>query len=255
MNKIIVMIHGMMVGPWCWENYKYFFEKRGYRCITPALRFHDIDPAGTPDPLLGRTGILDYADDLEKEIRKLDSPPIIMGHSMGGLLAQMLAGRGLAEAAVLLTPAPPYGIVALKPSALRCFSDVIMTWGFWKKPFRFSFDKLVYSCMHLLPDEKQKEAYRKMVFESGRSAAEIGLWFLDRNKASKVESEKVKCPLLVISGTEDRIVPSSIVKKVADKYREVASYKEFKDHAHWVIGEPGWEDITEYIHEWLERDR
>jgi pimeloyl-ACP methyl ester carboxylesterase len=254
MSKTIFMIHGMMAGPWCWENFRAFFETKGYRCITPALRYHDMDPVGTPDPLLGRTGILDYADDLEKEIRGLDSPPIIMGHSMGGLLAQILAGRGSAEAAVLLCPAPPYGVMALSPTAVKCFSDVLMRWGFWKRPFRFSFEKAVYSCMHLMPEDKQKEAYRKLVYESGRAAFETGLWFLDRKRASKVNSGDVRCPVLVVSGKEDRITPAPVVKKVYHKYESVSTYKEFKGHAHWVIGEPGWEEIAGFIHGWLNKN-
>jgi non-heme chloroperoxidase len=254
MSKTIFMIHGMMVGPWCWENYRAFFEEKGYRCITPVIRFHDMDPAGTPDPLLGRTSILDYADDLEKEIRKLDAPPIIMGHSMGGLLAQILAARGLAEAAVLLCPAPPHGVMALTPSGIRSFSDLLTTWGFWKRPFRFSFDKAVYSCMHLMPEDKQKKAYKKLVYESGRAAFEIGLWPLDKNKASKVNAEDVKCPLLVVSGKEDRFIPPSVIKKIVNKYKAVADHKEFKENAHWVIGEPGWEEIAGYVHEWLNKN-
>lgn len=251
MNKTIFMIHGMMAGPWCWENYRNFFEAKGYRCVIPVLRYHDMDPADTPHFKLGRTGLPDYIEDLEKEIMKLDAPPVIMGHSMGGLLAQLLVSRNLAEAAVLLCPAPPYGVMALKPSAVRCFSDVLMTWGFWKKPFRFSFEKTVYSCLHLMPEKDQKAAYSKLVYESGRAAFEIGLWFLDNKKAAWVNPGEVKYPLLVISGKEDRIIPTSVVRKVADRYKTVSTYKEFADHAHWVIGEPGWEEIAGFIHEWL----
>jgi len=91
MGETIVMIHGMWGGPWCWENYKRFFEEKGYRCITPTLRYHDVDPKDPPPPELGTTGLLDYAEDLEKEIRALDEPPIIMGHSMGGYGAVKLS--------------------------------------------------------------------------------------------------------------------------------------------------------------------
>ena len=90
MAETIVMIHGMWGGSWYWENYRKYFEGKGYRCITPTLRFHDMDPKGVPDPKLGTISLLDYADDLEKAIRGLDSKPVIMGHSMGGLISQIL---------------------------------------------------------------------------------------------------------------------------------------------------------------------
>ena len=104
MAETIVMIHGMWGGGWNWENYQKFFEGKGYHCLTPTLRFHDVDPKAPPHPQLGTTSLLDYAEDLEKEIGKLDTLPILMGHSMGGLLAQILGSRGLAKALVFLEP-------------------------------------------------------------------------------------------------------------------------------------------------------
>jgi pimeloyl-ACP methyl ester carboxylesterase len=115
MTETIFMIHGMWGGPYLWDNYKSLFEKEGYQCVTTTLRFHDMDPKDTPDPRLGTTSMLDYAADLEHEIRQFGEKPIIMGHSMGGLLAQILGSRGLAKALVLLTPVSPAGIFALKP--------------------------------------------------------------------------------------------------------------------------------------------
>jgi non-heme chloroperoxidase len=250
MSSTIFMIHGMMVGPWCWDNYRNFFEEKGYRCITPVLRFHDMDPAGIPDPRLGTTSLLDYIADLEEEIAGLQERPILMGHSMGGLLAQILASRGYAEAAVLLTPASPAGINALSFTVLKSFSGAMMNWGFWKKPFRFSFTKAVYSCMHLLPCEEQKQVYGKMVYESSRAARQIGYWYLDRTKAARVDHDAVSCPMLVIAGKEDRITPAPVVKKVAHKYKD-AAFKMFDDKAHWVLGEPGWQDVAAYVSGWL----
>jgi len=211
-----------------------------------------VDPKAAPHPNLGVTSLLDYAEDLEKEIKKLPSRPILMGHSMGGLLSQMLAARGLAKAIVLLTPAAPRGILALRPSVIKSFWSAMIRWAFWKKPMRQTFDEAVYSMLHLLPPEEQKSAYQKFVYESGRAAFEIGLWILDRKKAAMVDETKVTCPVLVISGKEDRITPAPVVKNVAKKYG--ATYKEFENHAHWVVSEPGWQDITSFIFDWLKKE-
>jgi non-heme chloroperoxidase len=253
MNNTNFMIHGMWSGSWYWDKYQRFFEDRGYRCLMPTLRFHDVDPKELPHPELGTTSLLDYATDLEDEIRQLDHRPIIMGHSMGGLLAQILGSRGLASALVLLASAPPRGILALKPSSIRGFWNCLAKWGFWRKPCRQTFDEAVYSTMNLLPVEEQQEMYDKLVFESGRAAFEIGLWFLDRNRASEVDASRITCPVLVISGTQDRIMPASIVRKIAHRYRKVATYREYADHAHKVIMEPGWQDVAEDIDNWLEK--
>jgi pimeloyl-ACP methyl ester carboxylesterase len=253
MTETIVMIHGMWGGPWYWENYRRFFEERNYRCITPTLRYHDVAPDDPPHPQLGTTSLLDYAHDLEEEIRSLNVQPILMGHSMGGLLAQMLAGRGLGKAAVLLAPASPAGIMALTPSVIKSFWSVQTKWGFWKKPMRQTFNEAVYSIMHRLPAEEQKRVYARNVWESGRAASEIGYWIFDRSNASRVDESQVTCPVLVIAGAQDRITPASVVRQVAKKYGTVATYQEFENHAHWVVGEPGWEEIAACVADWLEQ--
>jgi len=251
MAETIVMIHGMWGTGSYWENFKGFFEGKGYRCVVPTLRFHDMDPNAVPDPRLGTTSLLDYAADLEKLIRELHVAPILMGHSMGGLLAQILGSRGLAKALVLLTPASPRGIIALKASVIKSFWSGLTTWGFWRKPFRQTFDEAVYSMLNQMPSESLKSIYDKFVYESGRAAFEIGFWLFDSKGAARVDESKVTCPVLIIAGEKDRIVPVSITRKIAEKYRRVSTYKEFPDHSHWVIGEPGWQEIAEYIKEWL----
>lgn len=253
MTKTIVMIHGMWGGSWYWENYKTFFEAKGYQCITPTLRFHDVAPEELPKPQLGTTSRLDYVEDLEEEIHQLDALPILMGHSMGGLLSQMLASRGLAKALVLLTPASPRGINALTPSVIRSFWSGLTKWGFWSKPLRQTFNEAVYSMLRLLPVEEQKKIFDRFVCESGRAAFEIGFWFLDRKGAARVDEANVTCPILVVAGGQDRITPASVMRKVAAKYGSVSTYKEFPNHAHWVIGEPHWQEVAEHVSHWLER--
>lgn len=255
MTQTIVMIHGMWGNDWDWENYKQFFESRGYRCVTPILRYHDIDPKSDPPSQLGTTSVVDYADDLEREIKRLDSLPILMGHSMGGLLAQILGSRGLAQSLILLIPSSPRGVLALRPSVIKSFWSILTKWAFWRNPMRQTFDEAVYSMLHLLPEKEQRETYGHFVYESGRAASEIGFWLFDPRKATHVDESKVTCPVLVIAGSEDRITPASVVRKVAAKYGAVSTYKEFEGHAHWVIGEPGWEDIAQYIYDWLELKR
>lgn len=250
-SDILFMIHGMCGASWHWDQYRVFFEERGYTCVTPTLRYHDMDPDDEPNPLLGNTSLRDYAHDLEEEIKKLDVTPVIMGHSMGGLLAQVLGSRGLAKALVLLTPASPSGILALRFSVIRCFLSAMTTWAFWRKPFRFTFDEVAYGILNRCPAEEREQLYRKFVYESGRAASEIGFWLLDSQGAAKVDESKISCPVIIIAGGQDRITPASVVRKVRDKYKAVSTYKEYPDHGHWVLGEPGWEAIAQDIAEWL----
>ncbi len=249
MGKTICMIHGMWGTGGYWDAYRRFFEARGYACRTPTLRFHERDPAEPPDPRLGTTSLLDYASDLEAEVRSLDEPPVLMGHSMGGLLAQILGGRGLARALVLLAPAPPRGITVLKYSVLKSFREVFTTWGFWKKPQKISFEAYQYAVLHRMPLERQKEIYGDLVDDSGRALWEIGFWLLDRQRTTAVDAAGVTCPVLVVAGKDDRIVTAPVIRKVAARYD--ATYREYAHHAHWIVGEPGWEEIAGEINGWL----
>ena len=105
--------------------------------------------------------------------------------------------------------------------------------------------------LQLMPVEDQREVYDRCVYESGRAVSEIGYWLFDRKRATEVDESKITCPVLVVAGTKDKATPPSIVRKVADKYGSVSTYREFADHSHWVVGEPGWQDIAEYVDGWL----
>lgn len=251
MTNTLFMIHGMFCGAWAWDNYRHFWGDKGYQCIPVTLRYHDISPDAAPDPRLGTASLLDYAADLENEIRRLDDTPILVGHSMGALLSQILVSRGLGKAAVLLTPASPAGIMALKPSVIRSFRDSLTRWGFWKKPMRLSFRSAAYAVLNRMPPEQQKQVYSRFVYESGRASAEIGFWFLDAGQAAKVDESQISCPILVIGCSQDKITPISVVQKVAAKYKTVSDYVEFTDHAHWVFAEPGWQDIASHVDQWI----
>ncbi len=255
MAETMVLVHGMWGTASHWDNFKKYFEARGHRCVTPTLRYHDVGPQEAPDPRLGRTSLLDYAEDLEDLIRSLGEKPIVMGFSMGGILAQLLASRGLAKAIVLLSPAPPAGINALQPSIIWEFRSALLSWGFWKRPFRLPFRETSSAMLNRMPAESRRAIYDGLVHESGRAASEIGFWFLDPKRAIAVDVSKVTCPVLIMSGTDDREHPISVIRKVAERYGQVATFDELPDHGHWLIGEPGWEDIAERIEGWLDMIR
>jgi pimeloyl-ACP methyl ester carboxylesterase len=243
-KQIIVFIHGMWGTKEFWNNYIQYYEALGYTCIALNLPYHDQ----ATNSQVGNISIQTYINYVQKEIQKIGKPVIIIGHSMGGLIAQKIAEleQKLVESAVLITPATPRGIIPITPSVLWCFIRVFCRLNFWKKKHKLSFKKSVYAMLHLMPKEKQKEIYETFIYESGKAATEIALWF----KTTKVDANKVTCPILVISGHEDRITPASRVKKISDRYKH-ATYAPYFDHAHWITQEDGWEEVADDIHHWL----
>lgn len=247
----IVLVHGMWGHGDQWRRWREMLPGLGWRVHSPTLRHHDHDPTSPPPDALGSTSLVDYVDDLEKLVRRLPARPVVVGHSMGGLLAQILAARQLVSAAVLLTPAPPRGILALRPSVLWSFRRPLMAWRFWERPHRPTFPDAVYSMLHRLPPGHQRVVYEEMRWESGRAASEIGLALLDRRRASAVDPAAVRCPVLTVAGRHDRITPAGVVRKIAHRYG--AELVELPDHGHWVLSGPGWEDIAAMVEDWIRR--
>ena len=104
MRKSIVMIHGMFCGSWVWNNYKDFYEKKGYSCYSPVLRYHNMHPSDKPDHRLGTTSLLDYAQDLEEFTRKFTHKPLLMGHSMGGAIISNFKFSRSSQRSYLINP-------------------------------------------------------------------------------------------------------------------------------------------------------
>lgn len=252
MTKNLVMIHGMWGGGWYWQPMKAFFEAQGYVCHTPDLRYHGESAGNTPHPALGTLSLTDYVNDMEALIQDFSEKPIVIGHSMGGLIAQKLAERGLVEQLVLACPAPPNDIFAISWPGFKSFFPLLLQSGFWKKPTLPSFENAVQSSFQLIPEDERREYYERLCHDSGHVLLEIALSFLDKESATAVVSSKVKCPTLVLSAELDRLIPAHVVKKVANKYPQ-ADYHCFSGQTHWVIAEQGWENCAEYIANWLNR--
>lgn len=247
----IVFIHGMWSTPEVWDFYRPLFEAAGFETHSPVLRHHDGPPGGPAPEGLGGLSLKAYVDDLLAFINTLPSTPVLVGHSMGGLLSQILAAKGAARAAVLLTPAAPAGILTITPSVFVIFFRLMARWGFWRKATFPSYRIVRWGILHEISEGDARLVYDEMMWESGRATAEIAFAFLDPHKAAHVPPGDITCPLLVAAGGKDRITPASVCKKIARRYGARADYVEYPDHAHWVLGEPGWETVAQDCINWI----
>jgi non-heme chloroperoxidase len=238
----VLMIHGAFCGPWSLEGLRQKFEAAGFRVSAPALRFHN---GARPPAALGTTGLADYAADLEEEARALGPAPIFVGHSMGGLLAQMLATRLNTSAIILLAPSAPWGTPPTTLFEIGAAQALHLHPGYWNMVLEPSRDVALAHFLDKLPRHMRDEVFGRFVPESGRATFEIMNWGLDINRASEVEPEKITAPLLLLSGSEDRINPPTTVERIAARYKGRATHEVLNGMGHWLIGEPGWERIPE----------
>jgi len=251
MAKLAVLIHGMWGTPQVWRNWRGFLEDRDWRTVAPALRFHEAPPLSPPAGL-GTTSLLDYAADLQAAIEHLPEKPVLVGHSMGGLLALMLCARGLARAGVLLTPAPPAGVIALRPSNLRAFARIQMTWAWWRKPHRAKLGEALSHTFNTTDPGEGAGQHAGFVHDSGRALFEMGLPWLDPARATMIDPRLVTVPLLFVAAREDKLTPPDVVRRAARRFGHAADYVEYPDQGHWVLGQPGWQRIAEDAVAWLD---
>ncbi|MGH6871712.1 MAG: alpha/beta hydrolase [Rhizomicrobium sp.] len=243
----VVMIHGAFCGGWVFDAWKARFARAGYAVHAPTLRHHE--GGEYPPKALGSTSLRDYADDLESLLDGLEAPPILIGHSMGGLLAQMLAARRDVRALVLLAPSAPWGVLPSTPFEVASATALYLAGDFWRKRLRPTGWIAAANALDRVPDHKA--VFARFVPESGQATFEILHWALDLARASQVDARRVTCPILCISGGRDRVNPPATVRRIAQRYDGRVVHEELRDHSHWLIGEPGWEAIADRALEWL----
>lgn len=251
MAKVAVFIHGMWATADVWGNWRRFLEARGWQTVVPTLRHHEAPPL-VPPPALGTTSLRDYAADLADTLHGLPEKPVVVGHSMGGLLALMLCARGLAQAGVLLTPAAPAGVFALRPSNLKAFARIETSWGWWRKPHRATLSEALSHTFNTTDPSQGAEHHATFVHDSGRALFEMGLPWLDGGKATTVDPRLVTVPLLFVAADKDQLIPPGVVRRTAKRFGHVADYLEYPGQGHWVLGQPGWERIAEDTVAWLD---
>lgn len=254
-SKTIVFIHGLFMNNQAWDEWKLFFEKEGYTCHAPANPKHEGNPAelrANPPEGLATVRFEDWISNLERLIDALPEKPILIGHSFGGLTAQKLVESGRAEAAILISSAPPKGTITFKPSFFKANNKVISPFkgksvynpeeAKYKKWFHFAI-------ANSLSKEESDQMFEKFAVPESRETPRAAL-----KKIAKVDTKKPHVPLLFIGGLEDVIVPNILVKKTIKKYSDensIVDHKFYERKDHFICGAPGWEEVAQYSLNWL----
>jgi pimeloyl-ACP methyl ester carboxylesterase len=261
MARTIVFIHGAWVTAACWERMLPWFEARGYRCIAPAWPGKDRSVEAIradPSPLRG-LGVGEIVDHYERIVRSLDDPepPILIGHSFGGLFTQILLDRGWGAAGVAIDSAPPRGVWPFELSAFRALGGALLRSLFGTRVVRWSFGEFRYGFVHTLPLPEAREAYdRHVVPESGRIFFQGALAPVNPRSPTRVNfANGRRAALLLIAGERDHVVPPVVNRRNVRAYRKSSArtdFHEFPGRVHWIIAQDGWQEVAENIAGWLD---
>jgi len=254
MAKTILLVHGAWVTTECWANFKSWLEAKGYTVVVPAWPYMD-KPAEelrrNPDPRLVKQTIKGLVDHFEAQIRALPTPPVLIGHSFGGLIVQMLLDRGLGAAGVAIDSAPPRGIIP-SLTATKSALPILLAWRGWSRILSMSFGSFSKTFANTLPAKEQRTTYDQHIVPApGRIYFQAA--FGVGNAVNFKNPERA--PLLLVAGQEDRTCTVSMARAMLHKHRQAPSrtdLMEFPDRSHWIIAEPGWEEVAEKALAWAE---
>jgi pimeloyl-ACP methyl ester carboxylesterase len=256
----IVLIHGLWLTPRSWEGWKERFEAKGHEVLAPAWprmegEVEDIRRDPSPQNGLGLTEIVDHYDGI---IRALPTPPIIMGHSFGGLVTELLLDRGLGACGVGLSPAQIKGVVRLPLAQIRVTLPVLnnpanrnKTVGLTAKQFHFAFT-------NTMNERDSQAAYERYAIPSpGRPLFQAAFANFNPRAPSKIDFHNDhRPPLLIVGAGQDHTVPASVSGEAAKrlgKSESVVEYAEYPGRPHFTAGAPGWEEVADHALDWAMR--
>lgn len=249
--KSIIFIHGMFQNPKSWDNWRAYFTQKGYNCVAPAWPYHEGEPAdlrANPDQHLGDLGLQEIVDEFTNIASGIPDP-VLIGHSVGGLIVQLLINKGIGVAGVCID--------SVAPNAMLAFD-----WGFMKNsalianpfkgnaPFEMDFESFHSSFCNTMKIQETMTAYQDYATHDSRNVLRDCM-----GEPGTVDLEIPHAPLLFIGGEKDEIIPPELNEKNAKAYTDngsVTTFAEFPNRGHFICGQPGWEEVAESVATWLD---
>ena len=259
----IVLIHGLWVTSRSWEKWAERYEARGYRVLTPAYPGFEVEVEALnedPSPIEASTipGVVEH---LEGIVGELENPPIIMGHSFGGVFTQILLDHGYGAAGVVIDSAPTEGVRVTPVAQIRSLFPVLSNPANRHKAVGFTKEQFHSAFANTLSREESDEAYERYHIPAPGSF----VWdpvlanFTPGHQDTYVNfRNEDRAPLLFIAGGEDNLMPPAVNESNAKHYRQtksVTDYKEFPGRSHYTLGQDGWEKVADYALEWAKNHR
>jgi pimeloyl-ACP methyl ester carboxylesterase len=246
----VVFVHGAFCGGWAFDAFREPFEAAGFETHAPNLPHHE---RGADLEQLAQSGLKDYAHAISHYARGLRAPPVLAGHSLGGLVSQLAAMQSQVAGLVLLAPSAPWGV---PPTTLDEHGNnfgLSLLGDYWRRPIPPDYRVARATTLDRLAREDARHAFARFVPESGRAIREAVQWWLDHSMSSQAPVYRISAPVLALAGGKDRVNPASTVRRVVARFPQgQAHFHEFPEMSHWLIGEPEAKDVAQLTLQWLE---
>jgi alpha-beta hydrolase superfamily lysophospholipase len=258
-NKTIVLIHGLWMTSLSWEHWVERYTAKGYRVMArswPGLEGSIEELRRDPSPI-ATLGITEVVDHYQSIIRGLDAPPIIIGHSFGGLITQILLDRGMGSAGVAIASAPVKGILLLPFSTLKVSFPVLSNPANNHRAEPLTPEQFHYAFTNTLSEDASLVVFERYAVPGpDHMLFQAAFANFNPHAASAVDfHNNTRAPLLLISGGKDHISPPSVVNANYNLYKKsqaVTEYKEYPERSHYTLGQDGWEEVADYALTWAE---
>jgi pimeloyl-ACP methyl ester carboxylesterase len=256
-GRTIVLIHGLWLTALSWEHWVERYQSRGHRVIArswPGAET-DVESLRRDPSALAHVGIADIVEHYEEIIKGLDAPPIIIGHSFGGLITQLLLDRGFGSAGVALDSAPAKGILRLPWSSLKSSFPVLKNPANVHRAVALTAEEFHYAFTNTFEDDAAARVYeRYAVPGAGRVLFQAALANFNPHAATRIDFHNdERAPLLLIAGEDDHVSPPAVGKanaRLQHASKALTEYKEFAGRSHFILGQTGWEEVADFALGW-----
>lgn len=255
-SRTILFITGAFVSHRCWDNWKTFFERRGFKIVIPPWPGKEADEetlrGNHPNSEIANVTLGELIGYYAGIIQELPEEAILIGHSLGGLLVQILLNNSLGAAGIAIHSVPPQGVIPYEPGFYKSNLPALGFFTNINKTYLMSFRKWQYAFTNGMSFEEQKKAYEALAIPESKRVIRGVL-----TSIAKVDFNTEHNPLLIVAGSNDQCIPAALNERNFKKYKSKSSVTDFvvrNGRNHFVLGQPTWKEDAQFILDWIQKN-